>query len=134
MISVIPQPEQGTNPVCLIDKIVWFNQATDTYLRIAVCAADNKPTPYFLIQIFQTPTPDKYILNYALYPNQDVINEITTGLLTSIDFIVAALRMAAKQGKVFNVENGEEYLDALYGQLDILDRLFASTIDMALLH
>lgn len=129
MINTVLHPTPPTNPVVLDQCFLWFNEKTDTHLRVVVLTADDIPTPYYLIQIYQTRKPDKYILNFAIYPNIDALHEIRSGMLTSMDLIVGGLRHTATSHKVFNVLNGEEYLDALYAGLDVLDKLISVKLD-----
>lgn len=129
MIKTTPHPVPPANPVVLDDCFLWFNKKTDTYLRVAVLTADDIPAPYFLVQIYQTPKPDRYILNFALYPDNVALQKIRSRMLTSMDFIIGGVRYAALSQKVFNVLNGEEYLDALYAGLDVLDKLVSVKLD-----
>lgn len=130
MLRMTLQPVQGKNPDVLIERTVAINRANGIYLRVALLTADNKPLPYLLVQIYENPTKPKYVLNYALYPDISVYNEICSGGLGSSDFIIGALNKShAENIKVYNVINGKEFTDVLFNNQLLLNKHICDDID-----
>lgn len=134
MLRVTLQSVQGENPDVLIERTVTINRANGIYLRVALLTADNKPLPYLLVQIYENPSKPKYILNYALYPDVSVYNEICSGRLGSSDFIIGALNKShAENIKVYNVINGQEFTNVLFNNQLLLNECTCNDIDSAMI-
>lgn len=130
MLRMTLQSVQGENPDVLIERTVTINRANGIYLRVALLTADNKPLPYLLVQIYENPTEPKYILNYALYPDISIYNEISSGVLGSSDFIIGALNKSHTENiKVYNVLNGQEFTNVLFNNQPTLNKLICEDID-----
>lgn len=129
MISVTPTDEDGINPVPLDECIMAFSKNKDTYLRIAVLTADNKPHPYFIVQLYQNPEKPKYILNWAVYPDRNALNKIVNNEFSCVDYILGGLNLSSQQINVYRVENGQDYTDALYANQSVLERIVGTKLD-----
>jgi len=130
MMSVTLNPEKPINPQVLVENTIPFETPKNIGLRIALLTADNQPLPYFIIQIYESNPDIKYILNYALYPDKSVYDTVTKGTLTSSDFILAGLKKSHTDGiKIYRIDNGEQFTDALFANQTVLDKMICSRID-----
>lgn len=130
MMSVTLNPEKPINPQVLVENTIPFDSSKNIWLRIALLTADNQPLPYFIIQIYVSKPEIKYILNYALYPDKNVYAVVTKGTLTSSDFILAGLNKSHAEGiKIYRMNNGKQFTDALFANQAVLDRMICSRID-----
>lgn len=133
MLRVTPFSAYAENPLVLIESTISFKNKKNTFLRIGLLTADNKPLPYFLIQLYHYTDEPHYVINYALYPDSGVYEEIKNGLLTSSDFIIAGLRKSHEQGiEISNLGNSENYITMLFANQDKIDKLICSKIDTAM--
>jgi hypothetical protein len=125
--------EPSINPHVLVEHGLKFNEPNDMYLRIALMTGDNKPLPYFLIQIYQNPEDPQYILNSALYPDKNIYDTIVKGMLTSSDFILGMFNKLHGSGvKFYRVKNGEDFTKHLYNNQLVLDKVICRHIDEAM--
>lgn len=130
MITVQMNSDKPINPHVLVEGIVPFSSSKEINLRVALLTADNKPLPYFLVQIYETTPAIRYILNFALYPDKSVYDTVKGGTLTSSDFILASLSRNHTDGiKVYRIDNGKQFTDALFANQTVIDKMICSKID-----
>lgn len=130
MITVNSDPDKPINPQILVEGHILFDSSKNITLRIALLTADNKPLPYFLVQIFESNPDVRYILNYALYPYKNVYDTVNKGTLTSSDFILASLnKLHTDNIKVYRVVDGKPFTDAMFANQSVIDKMICSKID-----
>lgn len=131
--NLIPNNSPSENPVVLIEKSSFFTlNGMKGCLRVVLLTADNRPVPYWLVQLYKDEDPNdtSFIMNTAMYPTRDVLEQINQGVLTSFDYIIGGLKMShTKEIKMYRVDNGELYTEMLWNSFDILDKKISSLID-----
>lgn len=112
------------NPTPLCELWFSYNQEGTQFFRLVLLTADNIPLPYYLVQFFdEIPDSDEldYILNWAVYPNLEALQEIGTGAMNSIDLVINAMELAhIKNIKMYRVDNGRDYTDMMLSGRAIL--------------